>query len=71
MLTDAKEVSPHFEKRMILNVSDWSLTIHNLEENDSGLYEALEKWEQETLAAFTLSVESKIYPSHLHCMLST
>ncbi|KTG04536.1 hypothetical protein cypCar_00046801 [Cyprinus carpio] len=60
MLTDSDEVSPHFKKRMSLNISDWSLTIHNLEENDSGLYEALEKWEQETLAAFTLSVENTV-----------
>lgn len=71
VLTDAKEVSPHFEKRMSLNVSDMSLTIHNLEENDSGLYEVIKKWESEPLAAFTLTVESKIYASHVHCMLIT
>ncbi|XP_042582712.1 uncharacterized protein LOC109093100 isoform X2 [Cyprinus carpio] len=60
VLTDAKEVSPHFEKRMSLNVSDMSLTIHNLEENDSGLYEVIKKWESEPLAAFTLTVESTV-----------
>lgn len=73
-LTDAKEVSPHFEKRMSLNFSDMSLTIHNLEENDSGLYEAIKKWESEPLAAFTLTVESKICISctlHAYNMIYT
>lgn len=45
---------------MSLNDLDWSLTILNLQEDDSGLYEALSKQEDETLAAFTLTVESKI-----------
>lgn len=64
-LGDKDGVPPRFKKRMSLNDSDWSLTIHNLQEDDSGLYEALSKHEDETLAAFTLKVESKIYLSHL------
>lgn len=60
-------VSPDYKNRMKLNISDWSLTINNLQEDDSGLYEALTKWEKESLAAFTLAVESKSCPSiHLH-----
>ncbi|XP_059377390.1 uncharacterized protein LOC132113573 [Carassius carassius] len=59
-LTDTKDISPHFEKRIRLNVSDWSLTILNLEENDSGLYEAIQKWEVKPLAAFTLTVEDTV-----------
>ncbi|KAL0189756.1 hypothetical protein M9458_016855, partial [Cirrhinus mrigala] len=56
-LGDKDGVPPKFEKRMSLNNSDWSLTIYNLQEDDSGLYEALSRFEDETLAAFTLTVE--------------
>ncbi|RXN19040.1 SLAM family member 9-like protein [Labeo rohita] len=57
-LGDKDGVPPNFKKKVSLNHSDWSLTIYNLQENDSGLYEALSHFEDETLAAFTLTVEN-------------
>ncbi len=71
LLGDRDGVPGKLKIRMSLNYSDWSLTILNLQEDDSGLYEALSKHEEQTLAAFTLKVESKICASHLHCMLIT
>lgn len=67
LLANSEGVPPNYVKRMKLNISDWSLTIHNLEANDSGLYEALTNWEQDIVAAFALSVESKSRLNlHLH-----
>lgn len=67
LLANSDGVPPDYEKRMKLNFSDWSLTIHNLEGNDSGLYEALTNWERDTVAAFALTVESKSRLNfHLH-----
>ncbi|KAK2913308.1 hypothetical protein Q8A67_001707 [Cirrhinus molitorella] len=60
LLTNSKGVHPTYGKRMSLNLSDWSLTIHNLHESDSGLYEVLDYWEREALAAFTLTVENTV-----------
>ncbi|XP_048041441.1 uncharacterized protein si:ch1073-220m6.1 [Megalobrama amblycephala] len=60
LLANSDGVPPDYEKRMKLNLSDWSLTIHNLEVNDSGLYEALTNWERDTVAAFALTVENTV-----------
>ncbi|XP_073691701.1 uncharacterized protein [Garra rufa] len=59
-LGDKDGVSSRFEKRMSLNLSDWSLTIYNLQEDDSGQYEALSRDEDITLAEFTLTVENMV-----------
>ncbi|XP_067308158.1 SLAM family member 6 [Pseudorasbora parva] len=59
LLANSKRVNPNFEEKMELE-SDYSLTIHNLQENDSGLYEALTDWETKQLAAFLLKVENTV-----------
>ncbi|XP_051575193.1 uncharacterized protein si:ch1073-220m6.1 [Myxocyprinus asiaticus] len=54
-------VAPNYRNRMEYNLSDGSLTIKNLQENDSGKYEALLGfWEEEILAAYTLIVEPAV-----------
>ncbi|XP_059357588.1 uncharacterized protein LOC132096315 [Carassius carassius] len=60
LLANSKGVSPKYRNRMSLNISDWSLTIYDLQENDSGQYEALSNFEDDVLTAFTLTVENTV-----------
>ncbi|XP_056104301.1 uncharacterized protein si:ch1073-220m6.1 [Rhinichthys klamathensis goyatoka] len=60
LLAYLEDVSPIFSRKISLNLSDWSLTIHNLQENDTGLYEAVTKWQDTTLAEFKLTVENTL-----------
>lgn len=60
LLAKSGKVSPSFVEKISLNSSDWSLTVHNLQENDNGLYEALTEWETLTLGAFNLTVENTL-----------
>ncbi|XP_077083627.1 uncharacterized protein LOC143736810 [Siphateles boraxobius] len=60
LLANSGGVPPALWEKISLNLSDLSLTVHNLQENDNGLYEALTKWEDKTLAAFDLTVENTL-----------
>ncbi|XP_016347542.1 uncharacterized protein LOC107692846 [Sinocyclocheilus anshuiensis] len=60
LLANSMGVPTKYRKRMSFNVSDWSLTIHDLQENDSGQYEALSNFEEDILTAFTLTVENTV-----------
>ncbi|XP_043101229.1 uncharacterized protein si:ch1073-220m6.1 [Puntigrus tetrazona] len=60
LLANLKGVHPDIKRRMSLNVLDRSLTIHDLQENDSGMYEALDSWEKESLASYSLTVENNV-----------
>lgn len=60
LLANLHGVPPDLQNRITLNSSDLSLTIKKLNENDSGLYEALQNWERDTVAAYTIIVENTI-----------
>ncbi|XP_052009836.1 uncharacterized protein si:ch1073-220m6.1 [Xyrauchen texanus] len=61
ILTSPEGVAPNYRNRMEYNFSDGSLTIKNLQKNDSGKYEALlGSWEEQNLAAYTVKVESAV-----------
>lgn len=58
-IADIHGVSPYYKEKVRIN-SDKSLTIKNLQKNDSGTYNALTNWEDQILAEFRLTVESKL-----------
>ncbi|KAK7171136.1 hypothetical protein R3I94_001144 [Phoxinus phoxinus] len=60
LLANSGGVPPGFVRKISLNFSDWSLTVHDLQETDNGLYEALTKWEDNNLAKLNLTVENTL-----------
>ncbi|XDV19079.1 hypothetical protein PO909_024651, partial [Leuciscus waleckii] len=60
LLAKSNRVPNVFREKISLNSSDQSLTVHDVQENDNGLYEALTDMEDEILAAFNLTVENTL-----------
>ncbi|XP_057199428.1 SLAM family member 7 isoform X2 [Triplophysa rosa] len=59
LIADTSGVSPFYKKRVNMH-PDKSLTINNLQKNDSGIYKALTNWEDTILAEFRLTVENAV-----------
>ncbi|KAA0722956.1 hypothetical protein E1301_Tti015628 [Triplophysa tibetana] len=58
-----KGVAPFYEKKVKMNSVSKSLTIKNLQKNDSGTYKAVTDWEENILAEVRLTVEGTLHSS--------